>query len=154
MEEQAGTAEHKRVIALAVDSSSHSENALQYYLMNIRKDGDFLVLIHVPEACDFSDAPSAPAAEKMMIDKRQEIVQLEQKYMDVIKGQEVDLKGKFRTHGGKPGEVICKLAEEEGASMIVCGTRGMGKIRRTIMGSVSDYIVHHAHVPVLVCKDK
>ena len=64
------------------------------------------------------------------------------------------VKGKVRTHGGKPGEVVCRIAQEEGAAVIVCGTRGMGTIRRTIMGSVSDYIVHHSHVPVLVCRIK
>ena len=66
----------------------------------------------------------------------------------------LQVQGKFRTHGGKPGQVICRIAEEEGAAIIVCGTRGQGTVRRTIMGSVSDYIVHHSHVPVLVCRYK
>ena len=64
------------------------------------------------------------------------------------------LAGKFRTGSGKPGEVICSIAEEEKASLIVCGTRGQGTIRRTLLGSVSDYIIHHSHVPVLVCRQQ
>merc|ERR1719394_2365613 len=36
--------------------------------------------------------------------------------------------------------------------MVVVGTRGTGKVRRTILGSVSDYLVHHAHCPVVVCR--
>ena len=60
---------------------------------------------------------------------------------------------KVRTEGGmKPGQVICKIAADEKATMIVIGTRGMGKVRRTIMGSVSDYVVHHATCPVVVCR--
>ena len=35
--------------------------------------------------------------------------------------------------------------------MIVIGTRGQGTVRRTFLGSVSDYVVHHAHCPVAVC---
>ena len=52
----------------------------------------------------------------------------------------------------KPGQAICHVAEEENAIMVVMGTRGMGKIRRTLMGSVSDYVVHHAKMPVVVCR--
>ena len=52
-----------------------------------------------------------------------------------------------------PGHFIVDSANKEKAGLIVMGTRGMGKIRRTIMGSVSDYVVHHAHCPVMVCKD-
>lgn len=44
------------------------------------------------------------------------------------------------------------MAKEEHADIIVTGTRGQGKIRRTLLGSVSDYIIHHSHVPVLVCR--
>lgn len=61
--------------------------------------------------------------------------------------------GKLRTSSGKPGEVICNIAEEENAAMIITGTRGMGKMKRTILGSVSDYLVNHAICPVMVCRD-
>jgi nucleotide-binding universal stress UspA family protein len=44
------------------------------------------------------------------------------------------------------------LAEKEGAELIVMGSRGLGCIRRALMGSVSDSIVHHAHCPVLVVR--
>jgi hypothetical protein len=62
--------------------------------------------------------------------------------------------GVLRTATGKPGEVICRIAEEENAAMIVTGTRGMGKVRRTILGSVSDFLVHHAYCPVVVCRTR
>ena len=58
-----------------------------------------------------------------------------------------------RTEGGlKPGQLICQVANEEKAAMIVLGTRGMSKIRRTLLGSVSDYVIHHAICPVVVCR--
>ena len=62
------------------------------------------------------------------------------------------LSGVLRTASGKPGEVICRIAEEEDAAMIITGARGMGKVRRTILGSVSDYLVHHSICPVIVCR--
>lgn len=62
---------------------------------------------------------------------------------------------KLRCDGGmKPGSVVINVAQEEKADIIVMGTRGMGKIRRTILGSVSDYVVHHATCPVVVCRQQ
>ena len=62
---------------------------------------------------------------------------------------------KFRMEGGmKPGHVLVQAAQDEKATMIVMGTRGMGTVRRTILGSVSDYVVHHAHCPVVVCRQQ
>ena len=62
--------------------------------------------------------------------------------------------GKVKSVAGKPGEVICHVADEENATFIICGTRGHGRLRRTFLGSISDYILHHAHVPVFVCRHK
>ena len=53
--------------------------------------------------------------------------------------------------GGSPGEQVCKEAKKEKATLVVVGSRGMSTIRRTILGSVSDYIIHHAHIPVIMC---
>jgi nucleotide-binding universal stress UspA family protein len=53
------------------------------------------------------------------------------------------------------GEVdleIVALAEEIGADLIVMGSRGLGGVRRALMGSVSDSVVRHAHCPVLVVR--
>jgi nucleotide-binding universal stress UspA family protein len=36
------------------------------------------------------------------------------------------------------------------ADLIVIGNRGLGKLKRIFLGSVSDYILRHASVPVIV----
>ncbi|ESO89874.1 hypothetical protein LOTGIDRAFT_164562 [Lottia gigantea] len=67
--------------------------------------------------------------------------------------KEYKIGGKVRSIVAKnAGEGIVKAIEEENADLAVVGCRGMGKIRRTFMGSVSDYVVHHSHVPVLVVR--
>lgn len=55
-------------------------------------------------------------------------------------------------HTSNPGEGIVKSATELDAALIVTGTRGLGNIRRTLIGSTSDYILHHAHAPVMICR--
>jgi nucleotide-binding universal stress UspA family protein len=53
---------------------------------------------------------------------------------------------------GRPDEQIVALAEEIGAGLIVMGSRGLGRLRRLLMGSVSDSVVRHAHCPVLIVR--
>ncbi|KAK7109150.1 hypothetical protein V1264_013242 [Littorina saxatilis] len=60
----------------------------------------------------------------------------------------------------KPAMLVCQdaghsivgMAEHEEAHLIVMGSRGHGKLRRTLIGSCSDYVINHAHVPVVVCR--
>ena len=64
----------------------------------------------------------------------------------------LQLKYKTRFETAKdPGHGIIVVAENEGANLIVMGTRGLDVVRRTLLGSVSDYVVRHSKVPVLVC---
>lgn len=44
------------------------------------------------------------------------------------------------------------LAREVNADLIVMGSRGAGRLRRLATGSVSEGVVHHAHLPVLMMR--
>ena len=48
------------------------------------------------------------------------------------------------------GHTICDLAHKKNAKNIVMGQRGFGVIRRTFLGSTSDYVVHHSHLPTII----
>jgi nucleotide-binding universal stress UspA family protein len=54
---------------------------------------------------------------------------------------------------GRPDEQIVVLSEEIGADLIATGSRGLGGMRRALMGGASDSIVRHAHCPVLVVRE-
>ena len=55
---------------------------------------------------------------------------------------------------GSPDVEIVKLADDIGAGLIIMGSRGLGRIRRALIGSVSDSVVRHAHCPVLVVREE
>jgi nucleotide-binding universal stress UspA family protein len=54
---------------------------------------------------------------------------------------------------GRPDREVVHLSEEIGAGLIVMGSRGLGGIRRALMGSVSDSVVRHAHCPVMIVRE-
>ena len=53
---------------------------------------------------------------------------------------------------GRPADAILDLAERIGADLVVVGTRGLGPVKRLLVGSVSLGVVHHADRPVLVVR--
>jgi len=51
-----------------------------------------------------------------------------------------------------PDQAIIHLAEELGVGLIVMGSRGLGGVRRALMGSISDSVVRHAHCAVMIVR--
>jgi nucleotide-binding universal stress UspA family protein len=54
---------------------------------------------------------------------------------------------------GRADEEIVDLAHDMGAGFIVMGSRGRGRMRRALMGSVSESVVRHAHCPVTIVRE-
>ena len=53
---------------------------------------------------------------------------------------------------GDPREVILTAAEVTGADTIFIGARGLGPVERLLLGSISSYVVTHAHCSVEVVR--
>ena len=54
---------------------------------------------------------------------------------------------------GRADEEIVDVAHDMEAGFIVMGSRGHGRMRRALMGSVSDSVVRHAHCPVTIVRE-
>jgi nucleotide-binding universal stress UspA family protein len=134
-------------VVIAVDGSGQSSEAFDWYVEHLHKPGNLVVLVHAMEIPSLPSRDTWDAETRAGKAKRQE---LQDKYTAMFKEKEIA--GKFISDFEKPGEFLVDTAKKEEATYIVMGTRGLGKIRRTIMGSVSDYVVHHATCPVLVCR--
>ncbi|PVD24379.1 hypothetical protein C0Q70_14861 [Pomacea canaliculata] len=104
----------------------------------VHKPDFFVVLLHCTDHDDQEIREASPArTAKIIKDMAERMKTIEEKFghLMTVNG----IKGKIRKGKGKPGEAIIKAANDEGACMIVCGTRGHGKIKRAFLGSVSDY---------------
>jgi len=149
-----------RTIVMAVDPSDFAKYAFEWFLENIHRSDDMVVLVHCPEAPrlpTFSfKSPMAPPVDewkKILDDMNSKTRKLEEDYETTC----IQRKLKYKVKGEamkQPGEGIIKVAENEGANMIVMGTRGLGTVRRALIGSVSDYVVRHSCIPVVIVPAK
>ncbi|CAG5114932.1 unnamed protein product [Candidula unifasciata] len=138
-------AEQRNVI-VAMDGSDHSNYALDWYCNNVHREGDHVVLVYVPELNDLLHS-----SQMEQLEEQERIKQDLEAFAEILRHH--GLGGKVKSiMASKPGEGILKAAEDEHGCMIFVGNRGKGLLRRTFMGSVSDYVVHHSHIPVFVCK--
>lgn len=147
----------KRKVLLSVDANESSNRALQWYIHNFHKDDDGLLLVHVVEPVNTGinyGLATKPALLTEDFNRHvQELVEegreLGKRYLHKCK--DAGIRARFLLHiGAKPGEHICRLAKEQAIDLIVMGSRGIGRIRRTLLGSVSDFVLHHAGIPVVV----
>lgn len=51
---------------------------------------------------------------------------------------------------GSPGQKICELAREQAVDLIIIGHRGRRGLSEFFLGSVSNYVMHHASCSVLM----
>jgi len=57
-----------------------------------------------------------------------------------------------RVEVGDTGPTLCYVAEETAADVLVVGSRGRGRLRRALLGSVSSHVIHHAPCPVVIVR--
>lgn len=59
----------------------------------------------------------------------------------------------FSQHVGDPGDIICTIAKTWNADLIVMGRRGRSGLSEFFLGSVSNYVMHHASCSVLIVQE-
>lgn len=133
-------------ILLAVDGSEHSAKAVDVAGDLARRYEGEVIVLHVREHeitwgadIDIETATEARALVDGVV--RQ------------LKDAGVNARGEVvRVPLGQTPRAILDMTREEGAGLIVMGTRGLSDWGRLLMGSVAHKVVHLAEVPVLVVR--
>ncbi|GGA32357.1 universal stress protein [Paenibacillus physcomitrellae] len=136
-------------ILVPVDGSDHALNAL-VYAKNLTLSLSVppkLTVLHVNPDVTINEPPVG-----IELDER--IAEEGSRMLTPVQAMLADLSSGYNTlvKHGDPGKIICRTAGEEGADLIVMGTRGMGLVSELLIGSVSHYVIQHAGCPVLTTK--
>lgn len=141
-------------ILLATDGSEESTLAAQTAVDLADKTNSELHVVYVG-GLDYVDPSYVVPGSEYMQQVQENLTQEARKLLDA-EVEQVKAAGGSEVEAhlglGSPDVEIVRVAEEIGAGLIVLGSRGLGGIRRALMGSVSDSVVRHAHCPVLVVR--
>ncbi|XP_056842832.1 uncharacterized protein LOC108831957 isoform X2 [Raphanus sativus] len=156
---------------VAIDESDSSFYALQWVIDHFsnllmtteaaQAEGGLLTVVHVQSPSHhFAAFPAGPGgatvyASSSMIES---VKKAEQEASAALLSRALHMcrAKQIRTETmvleGDAKDMICQAVEQMHVDLLVVGSRGLGKIRRAFIGSVSDYCAHHANCPILIVK--
>ncbi len=151
-------------ILVAIDSSKIGKHVFDEALSIAKATGASLMLLHVLSP-DKKDLPSMPLLDKVdyyttVSGKTLEIYQeqwktFEEQGLELLRSHTDEaiaagVSTEFTQSAGSPGRIICDLARTWESDLIVTGRRGHSGFNELVLGSVSNYVLHHAPCSVLV----
>jgi len=143
-------------IIVGVDGSKYAEAALKASIRLAKLHGARLVIASVysypPELGNILDQPASKLNDASL-----KLKKMMEGYKAQAEKAGVDAEIKVFTVFSAVmgvGAVLVIEAERMGCVLIVVGTRGMTGIKRTLLGSVADYVVRNAHCDVYVVRSE
>jgi nucleotide-binding universal stress UspA family protein len=150
-----------RKILIAMDGTEFSRKAVNWVHTNLLKPSDYVVLVSVWEEA---------MLEKLFQELDAEIIHPD---VDITHSKHKQLNETFshakcmknhenlyallveagaRTNPKSIGDELCTLAKTMGIDIMVCGTRGLGGVKKAFLGSVSTYISEQSSCTCIVVK--
>ncbi len=133
-------------VLLAVDGSDHSMRAVPIAGEIAERFGSELVVLNVQE----HELTWVADVEMRTSDEAFELVD---GIVRQLKDDGRSVRGEVvRAPVGQVARLLLDVARDEGAGLIVMGTRGLSDWGRLLMGSVAHKVLHLSEIPVLVVR--
>ncbi|XP_021984620.1 universal stress protein A-like protein [Helianthus annuus] len=166
-----GRRKKKLKVMVALDESDVSLYALKWTLQNLFKnptgehvravepdpEQGMVTVVHVVQPFELYTFPAEPSmyASAAMVEsvrkaQQQNAEQLLSRAFQLCK--ETKVKSETLILQGNPKEMICQAVVEMHFDLLVLGSRGLGAIKRALLGSISDFCAHQSRCPILIVK--
>jgi nucleotide-binding universal stress UspA family protein len=137
-------------VLVPIDGSDNSFRALDAALLLSEKLGAKVTAIHVMEDIPVLHIQSEKLLRQLLDSYKKESQKILLKCSEISarKGLSIDTK----LLQGNAGSIILDFCEKEKYDTIVMGSRGMGKFKELVLGSVSNKVIHHSSCPVMIIR--
>jgi nucleotide-binding universal stress UspA family protein len=129
-------------VVCCLDDSDGARQALSYADVLAKRLGLELVLLHVGPSTEAPGVSAARAGQRRLRDE--ELRDAESLLVHLAQEAGVDPAVRRRTAIGDTAERVIAVCAEEGASLVVLGSRGRGGVAAALLGSVSSAVSANA----------
>jgi nucleotide-binding universal stress UspA family protein len=152
-------------VLAAMDLSENSEAVFEQAVVLAASSKSSLMLLHV-SSYEEEDSPTPVSSVSPYVPgsvfmaevwdiHRQEWQEYEKKGLELLRSlcdrsTAAGVQTEFTQTFGSTGRVICDLARNWEAGVIVMGRRSHSRLGELFLGSVSNYVVHHASCSVFI----
>lgn len=135
-------------ILIPVDGSADADKAIRFAVYLAEGKHKEITLLNVQ--------PSYNTPHMKILFTREQIEEFQTAAANEVFGHSLEITDSLSvpvrslTRIGDPGKEICAEAREGAFDLIVMGYRGLGAVKRAIMGSVATHVLHDTPCPVVV----
>lgn len=138
-------------IVIGFDGSRYSKKAVEYVMNNFDKNSTiYIVYVEEMPAPLYLSNPSLFIDDSVIKKIREKTKKELQHQVEIIKKK--GFKAQYEYIEGYPPNQIINEAKRKNADIIVVGSRGMGKWKGSVLGSVSQALTVISKIPLLIIK--
>jgi nucleotide-binding universal stress UspA family protein len=138
-------------ILVPVDGSENSFRALEQAIFLATKIQEAqITVLYIIEDLPSLYIYSPKIIEKLHADYKSEYTKILERCKEIAKKSGININTVLLE--GNPASKIIGYSEMEKFDLIIIGSRGMGKFKEVIIGSVSNKVLHHAKCSVMLVR--
>lgn len=131
-----------------VDGSASSDKAVRYAIFLAEGKYEEIILLNVQPSYDTPNVQRFISEEQIRFVQEESSKEVLDNTLEITKSFPISVRTIVRD--GDPGKEICAEAVESNVDCIVMGYRGLGVVKRAIMGSVATHVLHETTCPVVI----
>ena len=134
-----------------IDGSENSFRALEHAIFLSTKIQEAqITVLYIIEDLPSLYIYSPKIVEKLHADYEREYTRILERCKEIANKSGININTILKE--GDPASKIIEYSDKEKFDLIIIGSRGMGKFKELIVGSVSNKVIHHAKCSVMLVR--